>query len=103
MATARVQEEQLWLRDLKNRNTPRALEEAGGLIDPRIRSLPISGLASIGVSKLATLTLFGTFFVAPSIHHFRCVGVQHSEVQITQMIIETICLNPQIQPHVVSC
>jgi UDP-N-acetylmuramyl pentapeptide phosphotransferase/UDP-N-acetylglucosamine-1-phosphate transferase len=54
----------MWLHDLKNPKIFQDQEEAGGLIDPWFRSLPIYGLASIGVWQLATLSLFGTFVVA---------------------------------------
>ena len=49
MAMARVETELMWLHDLKNPNIFQDQEEAGGLIDPRFRSLPIYGMASIGV------------------------------------------------------
>ena len=48
MATARVETELMWLRDLQNPNIFQDQEEAGGLCDPRFRSLLISGLESIG-------------------------------------------------------
>ena len=48
LAMARVATERMWLHDLQNPIVFNDQEEAGGLCDPRFRSLSISGLESIG-------------------------------------------------------
>ncbi len=55
VAKARIETELMWYHDLKNPNIFQNMEEAGGLIDPRIRFNPISGLDSIEDCQLATL------------------------------------------------
>jgi hypothetical protein len=47
VAKARIETELLWNHEKKNPNIFQNMEEAGGLIDPRIRFNPISGLGSI--------------------------------------------------------